>query len=62
MERRNRLTTADIKRMSPDEIVAFWRERQIEDRAAGRPHYVTLIDVRRDGTETVVATIDEERR
>ena len=52
------LASADIRRMSPDEIIAFWRQRQIEDRAAGRAHYATLIDVRRDGTETVVATID----
>jgi len=59
MDDGKRLTSADIKRMSPDEIVAFWREHQIDERAAGRDHYTTLIDVRRDGTETVVATIDQ---
>ena len=61
MEHRNRLTTADFIRMSPDEIIEFWRQRQIEDRAAGRDHYTVLIDVNRDGTETVVATIDQSR-
>ena len=52
---RKRLTIADIKRMSPDEIVAFWRERQIEDRAAGRDHYTVLIDA---ATNEVVCAID----
>ena len=51
-------TARDAKMMSPEQVIAFWRERQVEDRAAGRDHYTTLIDVRRDGTETVVATID----
>lgn len=50
-----RLTTADIKRMSPDEIVAFWRQRQLEDRAAGRDHYTVLIDA---ATNEVVCAID----
>lgn len=52
---RRRLTSADIKRMSPDEIVAFWRERQVEDRAAGRDHYTVLIDA---ATNEVVCAID----
>ena len=51
-------TADDAKTMTPEQILAFWRERQIADRAAGRQHYTTLIDVRRDGTEPVVATID----
>ena len=41
--------------MSPKEIVAYWRERQIEDRAAGRPHFTTLIDAT---TDVVVCAID----
>jgi len=56
---RRRLPSADIKRMSPDEIIAFWRQLQIDDRAAGRNHYTVLMDAHRDGTETVVATIDQ---
>ena len=59
MEHEKRLTSADIKRMSPDEIIRFWRDRQTEDRAAGRHYYATLIDLHRDGTETVIATIDQ---
>jgi hypothetical protein len=51
---RKPLTSADIKRMSPDEIVALWRNRQIEDRAAGRDHYTVLIDA---ATEEVVCAI-----
>ena len=54
----SRLTTADLKRMSPDDIIAFWRGRQLENRAAGRDHYTVLLDVHRDGMETVVAAID----
>ena len=52
---RKRLTTADITRMSPDEIVAFWRQRQLEDRAASRDHYTVLIDA---ATNEVVCAID----
>jgi hypothetical protein len=58
---RKRLTLEDLKRMSQADIIAFWRQRQIEDRAAGRDHYTTLIDVHRDGTETVIADIDPVR-
>ena len=55
MDDGKRLTSADIKRMSPDEIVAFWRQRQIDDRAAGRDHYTVLIDA---ATNEVVCAID----
>ena len=55
---RKRLTLDDLKRMTEADIIEFWRQRQIEDRAAGRAHYTMLIDVHRDGTDTVVATID----
>jgi hypothetical protein len=55
---RKRLTIEDLKVMSEAEIIEFWRQRQLEDRAAGRDHYTALIDVHRDGTETAVATID----
>ena len=54
-------TAHDAKTMTPEQILAFWRERQIENRAAGRDHYTVLIDVHRDGSETVVATIDQDR-
>ena len=54
MERKT-LTTADIKRMSPDDIIEFWRARQIANRAAGRDYYTALID---PATNEVVATID----
>jgi hypothetical protein len=53
-----RLTLEDLKVMSETDIIDFWRQRQIDDRAAGRDHYTVLFDVRRDGTETVVATIE----
>ena len=52
---RRRLTSADIRRMSPDEIIEYWRLRQIEDRAAGRDHYTVLLDA---ATNEVVCAID----
>ena len=52
---RKQLTSADIRRMSPDEIITFWRQRQIEDRAAGRDHYTVLLDA---ATNEVVCAID----
>jgi hypothetical protein len=48
-------TADDAKRMTPDQILAVWRERQIEDRAAGRDHYTVLIDA---ATNEVVCAID----
>jgi hypothetical protein len=57
-----RFTPEDARMMTPEEVLAFWRQRQIEDRDAGRPHYTKLVDVHRDGTETVVSTIDEVAR
>ena len=41
--------------LDPDEIIEFWRRRQIEDRNAGRDHYTVLIDA---ATNTVVCAID----
>ena len=52
---RKRLTLDDLKAMTEAEIVAFWRQRQIEDRAAGRDHYNVLIDA---ATNEVVCAID----
>ena len=52
-------TADDAKTMTHEQVLAVWRQRQIEDRAAGRDHYTVLIDVHRDGTETVVATIEQ---
>jgi hypothetical protein len=54
-------TAHDAKTMTPEEIITFWRDRQIANREAGLDHHTVLIDVRRDGTETVVATIDQAR-
>ena len=48
-------TAEDAKTMTPEQILAFWRERQLEDRAAGRDHYTVLIDA---ATEKVVCAID----
>lgn len=50
------LTSADIKRMSQDEIMAFWKKRQIENRASGRDHYTVLIDA---ATDKVVCDIEQ---
>jgi hypothetical protein len=52
---RKRLTLEDLKVMSEADIVAFWRQRQIEDRAAGRDHYTVLIDA---ATNEIVCAID----
>ena len=55
MTRQKPLTSADIKRMSYDEIIEYWRQRQIADRDAGRPYYTTLID---PVTDEIAARID----
>ena len=52
---RKRLTLEDLKVMTEADIIAFWRQRQIEDRAAGRDHYTVLIDA---ATNEVVCSID----
>ena len=48
-------TADDAKTMTPEQVLAFWRERQLEDRAAGRDHYTVLIDA---ATDEVVCAID----
>lgn len=44
--------------MTPDQVLAFWRDQQRERRDAGEPHYERLID---PVTDEVVTTIDSER-
>ena len=50
-----RFTAEDAKTMTPEQIIAFWRERQIANRDARANHYTVLIDA---ATGEVVATIE----
>lgn len=49
------LTSADIKRMSEAEILAFWKRQQRERRGAGEPSYDRLVDPE---TGETVATVE----
>lgn len=51
-------TRDDVFRMTPCEVEDYWVRRNRWFRDNGLPHVKTLLDVRRDGTEMVVATID----
>ena len=53
------LTSAEIKSLSPEQIVLFWVERQKSARARGESHYTHLID---PVSDEIVAVVPSERQ
>ena len=51
----NGLTSKQIRNMTHEQIVAYWKAEQTRKRANGEQAYDTLIEVQADGSDKIIA-------